>query len=144
MGRIQPGHSRGTGRPQPRPLFPERLLAGQAPDALAVYAAPVDLKIVRAEPGRVILTPPEPVLIVVASYRNEVASLQFYGNFTLGALEDFYLPFLRAQGFVETGDVREGGTEATFHFAHAGERLTVELQVSPTTDTSRVDLRYRP
>lgn len=124
--------------------LPERLLVGQAPDAVAVYAAPVDLKTVQAEPGRVILTPPEPVLIDLASYRNGTVSLQFYGNFTLGTLEDFYLPFFRAQGFVEAGDVREGGTEATFHFARGDERLTVELQVSPTTDTSRVDLRYGP
>jgi len=144
--------------------LPERLLTDQLPASLTVYAGPVDLKTVQAEPGRVILTPPvdletieagtldtewEPiltaptdVLLDLTSYRDGVVSLQFYGNFTLDQLKAFYLPFFTQQGFIETADVQEGTTEATFQFARGTERLTVELQASPTT-TSRVDLSYQ-
>ncbi|BDP44158.1 hypothetical protein DAETH_41270 (plasmid) [Deinococcus aetherius] len=121
--------------------LPERLLVDQAPDFLRVYAAPVDLQTVQVERGRVILTPPGDVLIDVTSYRDGVASLQFYGNFSLEQLKDFYLPFFKAQGFVEIGTVREDDREVSFQFGRGDERLTVELEAE-TTDAARVDLRY--
>jgi hypothetical protein len=120
--------------------LPERLLVGEAPDNLWVYAEPIDLKTVRIVPGRVFLTPPGDVLIDVASYRDGKASLLFYGNYTLKDLESFYLPFFKSQGFVETADRDSGDLSRTYQLARSGETYTLTLNASFSTSRSRVTL----
>ncbi|MFD1733646.1 hypothetical protein ACFSC4_24515 [Deinococcus malanensis] len=79
----------------------------------------------------------------LASYRDGVVSLQFYGDFSLVQLRAFYLPFFVSQGFIEIGDSQEAATEATHLFARGNERLTVELQARKSTNRARVDLRFQ-
>lgn len=122
--------------------LPERLLEDQVPEGLFVYAEPIDLRTVRIEPGKVFLTPPADALFDLASYQNGVVSLVFYGNFTLERLLDFYLPFFKAQGFIETRDVSEGELQRTFFLVRAGERVTLKVEAGPTTDRSRITMTY--
>lgn len=120
--------------------LPERLLLDQAPDTLRVYAEPIDLKTVQIVPGRIFLTPPGDVLIDVASYQGREASLLFYGNYTLQNLADFYLPFFRAQGFVETADRDSGELSRSYQLARSGETYRLTLTASDATSRSRVTL----
>lgn len=121
---------------------PERLLVGQVPDDLRVYAAPIDLDTVAAEPGRVYLTLPDDELIDFTAYRDGAVILAFYGSFTLEELLDFYVPFFVQQGFVETGDRKTDNAEQTLRFARGGERLTLRLEASPSVEQTRVTLWY--
>ncbi|CAM4235828.1 hypothetical protein [Deinococcus marmoris] len=120
--------------------LPERLLVGQAPDNLRVYAEPIDLKTVQIVPGRIFLTPPGDVLIDIISYRDRRASMLFYGTYTLKDLEDFYLPFFKSQGFVETADRDSGELSRTYQLARSGETYSLTLNASFSTSRSRVTL----
>lgn len=120
--------------------LPERLLVGEAPDNLWVYAEPIDLKTVQIVPGRIFLTPPGNVLIDSASYRGREASLLFYGMYTLRDLENYYLPFFKAQGFVETVDRDSGELSRTYQLARSGETYSLTLTASDATSRSRVTL----
>ncbi|GGO41934.1 hypothetical protein [Deinococcus humi] len=120
--------------------LPLRLLAGEAPDNLRVYADPIDLKTVQIVPGRIFLTPPGNVLIDSASYHDRRASLLFYGNYTLKDLEDFYLPFFKSQGFVETSDRDSGERSRTYQLARSSETYSLTLNASDATSRSRVTL----
>lgn len=122
---------------------PERLLTDQLPDNLRVYAAPIDLQTVPAEPGRVYLTLPDDELIDFTAYRDGAVILAFYGGYTLAQLLDYYVPFFVQQGFVETGDRRTDEAEQTLRFARGGERLTLRLEASPAAEQTRVTLWYR-
>ncbi len=120
--------------------LPGRLLVGEAPDNLWVYAEPIDLKTVQIVPGRIFLTPPGNVLIDSASYRGREASLLFYGMYTLRDLENYYLPFFKAQGFVETVDRDSGELSRTYQLARSGETYSLTLTASDATSRSRVTL----
>ncbi|MPY67992.1 hypothetical protein F8S09_15135 [Deinococcus sp. SDU3-2] len=122
---------------------PERLLTDQVPDDLRVYAAPIDLKTVQAEPGRVYLTLPDEQLIDFTAYRDGAVILAFYGGYTLQQLLDFYLPLFIQQGFVEIGDVATDEAERTLRFGRGSERLTLRLEASPSVEQTRVTLWYR-
>lgn len=122
--------------------LPERLMVGELPSFIEAYAGPVDLKTVQTERGRVVISPPSDVLLDLVSYRNGVVSLQFYSNYTLAQLRDFYLPFFIAQGFIEVADAQKGASQTTYRFARGDERLTVELQ-SSTASRARVEFRYQ-
>ncbi|GGL78969.1 hypothetical protein GCM10010840_16020 [Deinococcus aerolatus] len=120
--------------------LPGRLLVGEAPDNLRVYAEPIDLKTVQIVPGRIFLTPPGNVLIDSASYRDREASLLFYGMYTLQELEDYYLPFFQAQGFVETVERDSGELSRTYQLARSGQTYRLTLTASDATSRSRVTL----
>lgn len=120
---------------------PERLLENQVPESLFVYAEPIDFRTVRIEPGKVFFTPPADVLLDIAAYQNGVASLVFYGNYSLEQLLDFYLPFFKEQGFIETRD-ENGPAQKTLYLTRADERVTLKVEAGPTTDRSRISLTY--
>ncbi|GGO31760.1 hypothetical protein [Deinococcus humi] len=120
--------------------LPERLLMDQAPDNLRVYGAPLDLDTVQIVPGRIFLTPPGDVLIDSASYRDREASLLFYGNYSLKELENFYLPFFRSQGFIETTEQDSGEQSRTYRLARSGETYSLTLNASDPTSRARVTL----
>lgn len=121
--------------------LPLRLLTDQAPDDLVVYGEPINLETVRIVPGQIFLTPPGNVLIDDASYRAGEVSLLFYGDYTLMDLENFYLPFFKAQGFVETVDQDSGEQSRTYRLGRAGETYRLTLNASDATSRSRVTLR---
>lgn len=120
--------------------LPQRLLLGETPDNLRVYAQPINLNTVQIVPGRIFLSPPGDVLVDIASYRDRQVSLLFFGNYTLRELEDFYLPFFQSQGFVETTDRDSGELSRTYQLARSGERYRLTLTASDETSRSRVTL----
>lgn len=124
--------------------MPTRLLADQAPDALRIYDAPLNLQTVDVEPGLVYLTPPDAVMIDLTSYRNGAASLLFYGNYSLQALENFYEGFFEEQGFVMT-PVSENTSEKsrTYRLLRADESYTLTLNEGRPTTRARVTLQFR-
>jgi hypothetical protein len=120
--------------------LPQRLLVDQAPSSLQVYAEPIDLSTVAIQPGRIFLTPPGDVLIDITSYRDATASMLFFGNYTLQQLEDFYLPFFRDQGFIETTQQDLGGQARAYQLSRDGNTYTLTLNASDATSRARVTL----